>query len=376
MRRLTALSVLAMALLFLLDGISPEIVEAQSARQRLRDIMNRQRDVRGELKEIKEEQVSAQQELADARNAAQRARTRSSEASRQLEQVRAELREVRADLERTEKQLGGHREAVSARLLAIYRSGEPSYLEVVLNATSFEDFTNRAEYSRLIARQDQRLLDELIETENKLTEHRATLEVKHAEAEALKQEADRQKQIADRAESQAAALVERYRKDRAAAERALAQLEAAENELQAIVRAEASTSRGGGYSGTSTGRYSLPVSGRITSRYGYRVHPIYGVRRFHNGVDIAAPTGTPIRSCDDGRVIFAGWRGLTGLTVIIDHGSGWSTSYGHCSRIYVSRGQIVSSGQTIAAVGSTGLSTGPHVHWMVYYNGSHRDPLR
>lgn len=376
MCRLTALSILAVTVLMLLGELSPPAAEAQSARQRLQDVISRQRSVRGELRELKQEQAGAQQELADARNTAQRARTRSSEASRQLEAVRAILREVRADLAETEKALEGHRDAVSARLLAIYRTGQPSYLEVMLNATSFEDFTNRAEFSRLIAQQDQRLLDDLIETEARLNEQRATLEVRHAEAEKLKQEADRQRQIAERAESQAQALVERYRKDRAAAERALAQLEAAENQLQEIVRAQASTSRGGGYQGTSTGRYSLPVNGRITSRYGYRIHPIYGVRRFHNGVDIAAPTGTPIRSCDDGRVIFAGWRGLTGLTVIIDHGSGWSTSYGHCSRIYVSAGQIVSSGQTIAAVGSTGLSTGPHVHWMVYYNGNHRDPLR
>lgn len=377
MCRPTVLKLVAVsALCIVLGATSLAIVEAQSARQRLQDVISRQRDVRGELRELKEEQVEARQELADARNAAQRARSRSEEAARQLEQVRGVLRQVRTNLEQTEKELEQHRDAVSNRLLALYRTGQPSYLEVVLNATSFEDFTNRAEFSRLIAQQDQRLLDDLIETEARLAEQRATLEVKHAEAESLKQEADRQRQIAERAESQAEALVERYRKDRAAAERALAQLEAAENELQAIVRAQASTSRGGGYAGTSTGRYSLPVNGRITSRYGYRIHPIYGVRRFHNGVDIAAPTGTPIRSCDDGKVIFSGWRGLTGKTVIIDHGSGWSTSYGHCSRLYVRAGEIVSAGQTIAAVGSTGLSTGPHVHWMVYYNGQHRDPLQ
>jgi len=118
------------------------------------------------------------------------------------------------------------------------------------------------------------------------------------------------------------------------------------------------------------------VNGRITSPYGWRIHPVWGGRRFHTGVDIAAPTGTPIHACDDGRVIFAGWRGATGKTVIIDHGSGWSTSYGHCSKIYVSVGEVVSAGQTIAAVGTTGVSTGPHVHWMVYRNGRHINPLR
>ena len=98
-------------------------------------------------------------------------------------------------------------------------------------------------------------------------------------------------------------------------------------------------------------------------------------RRFHNGVDIAAPSQT-IKAADDGRVIYAGWKSAYGRTVIIDHGSGWSTMYGHCSSISVSSGQVVSRGQRIAAVGSTGWSTGPHLHWTVYRNGSTINPLR
>ena len=374
MRRNAAVRIAVMAIVALLlpGALHLDDVEAKSARERLRDVLSRQREVEGQLKEIKEDRVEAQSELAGAQNRAQDARDKAGAARRRLEEVNGVLRGVKADLVQTEEELGEHREATSTRLLALYRSGQPSYLEVVLNATSFEDFASRAEFSRTIARRDEDLLTALVDTQETLAQQRATLEVKQGEAEALKQEADRHKRVAEQAEAQAASLVTKYKRDQAAAERALAELDRAEKALETLVRQELSR---GSYGGSSNGRYSRPVSGRLTSPYGYRIHPIYGIRKFHNGVDIAAPAGTPIRACDDGKVICAGWRGATGKTVIIDHGSGWATSYGHCSSIYVSVGEVVSSGQTIAGVGTTGLSTGNHVHWMVYRNGHHVNPL-
>ncbi|MGI5819851.1 MAG: murein hydrolase activator EnvC family protein [Armatimonadota bacterium] len=375
MRRTVAakIAMLAIAGLLLPGAVRLHEADAQSLRQRLQDVLSRQRATESRLKQIRTEKAEAQSGLAGARNRAQQARDSAAQANRRLEEVRGILRQVKADLVQTEEELVGHREAMSVRLRALYEAGQPSYIEVVLNATSFEDFTNRAEFSRLIADQDQGLLNTLVETQEKLTQQRATLEMRQAEAAELKQQADRQKRIAAQAAAAAESLVAKYARDQAAAEKILAELDAAEKRLEALVREELSR---GSYGGTSSGRYPLPVSGRISSRYGYRVHPIYGIRKFHNGVDIAAPSGTPIRACDDGKVIRAGWMGATGKTVIIDHGSGWATSYGHCSSIYVRVGQVVSAGQTIAGVGTTGLSTGNHVHWMVYRNGSHVNPLR
>lgn len=351
--------------------------QAQGARARLRSILSRQREVRGQLREIKQEQSEAATALSRARRQEQEARDAADSARSKLAKVRTVLRQVKADLKQTEEDLTEHRGAMSRRITALYQAGQPSYLEVVLNATSFEDFTNRAEFSRLIARQDQSLLTTFVETQNKLRAQRAELEAREREAAQLRTEAERQEAAAERHAAQARAVVAQLARDRATYEREMAGLEAAEEELAAIVAREGSRSGGGGggYVGTSSGRYSLPVGGRITSRYGWRTHPVWGGRRFHTGVDISAPSGTPIRACDDGRVIRAGWMGATGLTVVIDHGDGWSTSYGHCSRIYVSSGQTVSAGQSIGAVGSTGVSTGPHVHWMVYRNGSHVNPL-
>lgn len=124
-----------------------------------------------------------------------------------------------------------------------------------------------------------------------------------------------------------------------------------------------------------TGRFVFPANARISSGFGNRVHPILGYSRFHGGVDFAAPQGTAIYAADSGQVIFSGWYGGYGQTVIVDHGGGLTTLYAHASRLLVREGQSVRQGQSIAAVGSTGLSTGPHLHFEVRRNGNPVNPM-
>ncbi len=124
-----------------------------------------------------------------------------------------------------------------------------------------------------------------------------------------------------------------------------------------------------------TGRFIAPGGGRMTSRFGYRVHPIYGTRKFHAGIDYGLPLGAAIRAADSGVVLYSGWYGGYGRTVIIDHGNGLTTLYGHTSASYVSAGESIQRGQRVAAVGSTGLSTGPHLHFEVRVNGTPVNPL-
>jgi len=120
----------------------------------------------------------------------------------------------------------------------------------------------------------------------------------------------------------------------------------------------------------------LPIAGRLTSRFGLRYHPILGGSRQHSGVDLAAPAGSPVRASADGIVSFADWRGGYGNMIAIEHGSGLQTRFAHLSRIAVRAGQRVTKGQLIGLVGSTGRSTGPHLHYEVRQNGSAVDPLR
>ena len=118
-----------------------------------------------------------------------------------------------------------------------------------------------------------------------------------------------------------------------------------------------------------------PADGPITSYYGYRTHPIHGVRKLHTGLDIGAGHGQTVVAAADGTVIMSDWYGGYGQTVVIDHGGGISTLYAHNSALLVSVGQTVSQGQAIARVGSTGVSTGPHCHFEVRVNGVPEDPL-
>jgi murein DD-endopeptidase MepM/ murein hydrolase activator NlpD len=123
-----------------------------------------------------------------------------------------------------------------------------------------------------------------------------------------------------------------------------------------------------------TGQLLYPNDGAITSGFGWRRHPILGYSRFHAGIDFGASYGSTIRAADSGTVIFAGWYGGYGYTVVINHGGSIATLYGHTSKLYVREGQTVQQGEAIAAVGSTGLSTGPHLHFEVRKNGEPVDP--
>jgi murein DD-endopeptidase MepM/ murein hydrolase activator NlpD len=123
------------------------------------------------------------------------------------------------------------------------------------------------------------------------------------------------------------------------------------------------------------GELLWPTDGRAGSGFGYRTHPIFGSRRLHTGIDIGGPTGQPIIAAADGLVVSAGWRGGYGMAVVIDHGGGLATLYAHQSRLTVSEGTVVGAGQKIGEIGSTGQSTGPHLHFEVRVNGSPRDPM-
>ena len=132
---------------------------------------------------------------------------------------------------------------------------------------------------------------------------------------------------------------------------------------------------GGMPGGGGTGKFIWPVQGEITSYYGWRTHPIFGTTRYHSGYDIACDTGTPIAAADSGTVVYSGWLGGYGYCVMIDHGGGLVSLYGHNSELWVSEGQYVQQGQTIALAGSTGWSTGPHCHFEARLNGELTDPM-
>jgi murein DD-endopeptidase MepM/ murein hydrolase activator NlpD len=252
-------------------------------------------------------------------------------------------------------------------------------MEVLLDAASFSDFVERADYIQRVAEQDANLLVKF--TNEKQRTQKLKQDLEEAEARERRQAAAlaRLKAEHEARAAQAERLLRRANTERAAAEQQLEELERNSKEIEQML---ASLQRGLGsqaalrYSGTWSGWGSAPIQGgyRASSGFGWRIHPISGRRSFHDGVDLACGSGTPIHAAAAGRVVHAGWYGAYGQALIVDHGGGWSTLYGHCSSLAVGAGQTVAAGQVIGGVGSTGYSTGPHLHFSVRYYGSPRSP--
>jgi murein DD-endopeptidase MepM/ murein hydrolase activator NlpD len=221
-----------------------------------------------------------------------------------------------------------------------------------------------------IARQDLDLLDQIKDETERIARYRATVQRQKEQVSVLQAQAAEKHEAVARETAACARWVSQLAQERAAYERALAELERNSREIEAMIqRLQRSPAGRTRFMRPWRGSFMRPVAGPIVSGFGYRIHPIYKVRAFHNGLDIAAPTGTPIHAAGAGYVIHSGWWGGYGNCVIIDHGGGVSTVYGHCSSLVAQAGQKVRRGQVIAAVGSTGLSTGPHLHFEVRHSG-------
>lgn len=288
----------------------------------------------------------------------------------------SELRNTIRRLAQTRKQLARRRELLRRRVVGIYEGENLGYLNVVLGASDMWTFLTRAYYLQRILNSDTQLIGEIkadaaaIERDKRL-QARTVSRIGSLQGRLV----DERNRISSLAEDRRDQL-ERIEHSKDLCQQALNELERESRDLEDdIRRIQSSPGSKGRYAGVYKGGLGLPVGGRITSRFGYRRHPITGVYKLHTGVDIACPTGTPIHASGDGRVIIAGYQPAYGFRVVIDHGGGVSTLYGHCSRLLVRVGQDVKKGEVIAKVGSTGLSTGPHCHFERRVNGSTVNPL-
>ena len=272
---------------------------------------------------------------------------------------------------------------LSKRLVGLYEQPETDTLSLVLSSASFSDLLDAMDYLRRIAREDHRIADEVgaakarvraqrAETRTTRNRHRQETRVvalRVGQVRALRDRlaASRNGLLAAQVarEEELATLTEREREELAEME-ALQQVSAT---LAAKIQAAQAASAGTGGGSPSAAGLVWPVLGPVTSPFGTR----WG--RTHEGIDIGAPSGTAIRAAAAGTVIYAGWLGGYGNLVVVDHGNGLATAYGHQSSVAAGTGQAVSQGQVIGYVGSTGHSTGPHLHFEVRVNGVPVDPL-
>jgi murein DD-endopeptidase MepM/ murein hydrolase activator NlpD len=298
-----------------------------------------------------------------------------------LARLGADLRRVRrgeeaaaAALARAETSLARQQTLLSDRLADTHRLGRAGYLDVVLGATSFPEFVARARLVSAIIHQDARLIEGYTADRDRTAELRERLEAQREQVRGLLEETQERRQTLGEKAVEKREILRRIIRERSVAERAVRELQEDSAELAVLI--QRLQGRGPGLRGGGLAAFLLPLRGPFTSRFGLRTHPLFGRRHFHTGVDIAAPRGTPVRAAMDGTVLYAGWYGGYGKLVVVDHGQGLSTLYGHLSVISVNAGSRVTRGQVIGRVGSTGYSTGPHLHYEVRRNGRPVDPLR
>ena len=296
--------------------------------------------------------------------------------------VNAQIRQTEEDIRKAEAYLAKRQQILSQRVRSIYKFGQLNYLEVIMGAKSFSDFANRLELLKRIIQSDYNLILEIQDQKAKIEAKKAELEQDKARLDALAAEAQKVQDEVAKKKAEQQVVMDEAKANKAAAAQMEEDLVARSNAVKDLIqerqlqREAASQSSGSDAEYVQgTGQLSWPCSGVITSPQGYRVHPIFGTTIYHSGMDIGVDYGTPIHAADSGTVIYSGWISGYGNAVIIDHGNGMETLYGHNQSLYVSEGQSVSKGEVIAGAGSTGNSTGPHCHFEVRINGSPVDPM-
>ena len=356
-------------------------------------------------------QLDSIQQQVNQQNAAKAdAETVIGSVSEQLRQIEEQLRQATAELgtikeqrvavenditlnERqlaeAQKRLEGRESVFYKRVRDIYINGRLSYLDVVIGSKDFSDFANRLEVLKRIIDSDITLINEIKKERAEIEAHKQKLEADRAKLVELEKAALAKQAEIEQKKAERNVVLQKAQNDRATAMQAIEELNASSAQVSAMLKerqaaraaAAAAAAQSSGGQGASdnwvqgTGQLGWPVSGEITSPYGYRVHPIWGTTIYHSGIDIGVDEGTPVHAADGGVVVWSGWMGGYGYAVVIDHGNGLSTLYGHNSELAVDEGQSVAKGQVISYAGSTGNSTGPHVHFEVRANGDPVDPM-
>ncbi len=297
-----------------------------------------------------------------------------------LSQANQRLQELETDLAMAEVSYEEKQVATVARLRFLQRSPANQGWGILLQSENISDFISRRHQLKLVYQADRQILTKLNQQAKLINQQKTAVEQQKNQIDLI-----RQQLLGQKADYQAQAqsqsdLIQRLNSDRLALEAAQNQLEQDSKNLEVLIQQKVAEAHSKANSNSKsviirgTGMFAYPSDAATSSPFGWRIHPILGYRRFHAGLDFAASYGSTIRAADSGTVIFAGWYGGYGKAVIIDHGNGITTLYGHTSELFVTEGQGVQRGQAISSVGSTGLSTGPHLHFEVRRDGTPVDP--
>ncbi len=284
-------------------------------------------------------------------------------------------------------------ESMKKRIRYMYENGNTGFVEILCSSKSIGELLNNAEYISRISGYDRNMLVEFQKVVTNVENQEAELKKEYKELQTMQDnlitKQDSVNELIKNKQSEIQSLTSELgdtKNKLAQLEAAAAEAERKQKEAAAAKKAQAAAKKNTSSSGSSAGSAGASVvsgngtfthpcpGGYISSGFGYRTQPIAGASTNHKGIDFAAATGTPIYAAAAGTVISAGYAGNAGNLLVVSHGNGLLTYYMHCNAIYVSAGQKVSRGQNVAAVGTTGNSTGPHLHFQVMLNGTPVNP--
>lgn len=345
-------------------------------------------DINNKLKNVKSEINDIKSNISDKKNNLSKINENIIQLNKEIGATEAQIININSKISSTNKKILELKEQqeeneenivlleenLAGRIKSMSRLNEMTYIKIIISSNDVKDFLSTMNIMRKIVNQDKENIGELKEEKQKLKNISTELKKEEQSLKNLKSEYDiKFDSLNSKKKTQ--------NENMAVLETDIKSLEQMEKlkvaESNALISQIQQMTSSSGYQGKYNGIMKWPVSGggEITSYYGNRIHPILKYEVFHSGVDIAANMGVPVLAASEGKVIFSGDKGTYGRTVIIDHGNGITTLYGHNSALYVTTGQTVSSGQKIAAIGSTGRSTGPHLHFEVRENGITKNPL-
>ena len=312
------------------------------------------------LSEIRKQIQQKEEQLEEGKAKEKSLETKVEELETSISEGEAKLVVLQKELAEAEANVETQNNNLNARLRNMYKSGSVGFMDVLLDSGSFSEFLTNLDLVERIYSSDQEVLSNLQSAYDEV-------ETKKTEVETLQAELKESKALAEKQKAEIAA-------SNLQTEEQLEDLEAEAQRMTQVIMNQGSSSSNSQYTGGEMA-WPVPSSGRISSGYGYRIHPISGAYRLHGGIDIAASHGAAVVAANPGTVIIAGWNDSYGNYVVVDHGGGVSTLYAHNSSLTVSRGQSVSRGQQVARIGSTGSSTGDHCHFEVRINGNRVNPM-
>lgn len=403
--RLKIITAIMLTLIFCMQPVcnvqateESNLSEAQQEKKTLENDLQKAKELIDSLKGSKEDIQSEVEKLDKQLNEIS---GKVKELESQLSKKRQEIADTESALNKAKEQEKKQYRNMKKRIQFMYENGQTSYVEMLLSADSFTDFLNAVEYITQISQYDRKMLKEYQNMQVTIADTQKTLETDYASLQSLQAKVQEEKQAVAALESakkgelnavaddltDAQSVAKAYEAEIQAQNEVIAQIQAAQKraaEQQAAQQqaqaaeenqntAQNTTPSGNGQS-TGSMMWPCPSSKRVTSDYGPRTSPTNGASSNHKGIDIGAAYGADIVAADGGTVLVATYSSSGGNYVIIDHGGGLCTVYMHASSLTVSAGQTVSKGQVIAKVGSTGISTGNHLHFGVTLNGVYVSP--